>query len=160
VAPLPRGPIPASVIVAVAATSVTVLLGLVMDLINLGKGGSSIEHLGTSTVIGGLILFGMVKGHRLAWQWGRIVGVLYVIFLGIGMMGIVASLPKMGDAGLVALALTGVLGLCMLTTVIALSLPSAFAHFRLVCPQCAQRTTKAADFLFQKAKCSRCNLTF
>jgi len=159
-APAARGPIPGSVLVALIATGATVLIGLVTGLFNLAGGRQEIVSIARDLIIGGLILAGMVRGHRLAWQWGRIVGVLYLIFIVVAALGLAAELPKTGGAGMVALAISAILGACMLVTVIALSTPSAFAHFRLVCPQCQRRTTAAADFLFQKAKCKRCNLTF
>ena len=155
-----RGPMPTSVKVAVIATGVTVAFSFLSGVISLVNGAGSIGSLATNLVIGGLILAGMVRGHRLAWQWGRITGVLSLIVLSIALASLLSQVARLNAAELLGLVITSVMAVCVLAAVIALSLPSAFGHFRLVCPQCARRTTAAGDFLFEKAKCKRCNITF
>ena len=50
----------------------------------------------------------------------------------------------------------GVAVSAMLIIFFALGRPKARAFFGLICPECGAATNKAADFLFNKAKCRRC----
>jgi hypothetical protein len=142
--------VPKSVVVA----SATVLLLLCSDmLVILRRGvveGRDFVQLGLSV----LILFGLIQGRRLAWQWGRIVPLL----VGGCVALVVVMQLATGQASPVAVAypVFGVL-LPLVVLRFALGQASAFQHFRLVCPLCQKPTHKAADGLFNQAKCTACN---
>jgi hypothetical protein len=150
---------PASVIVAIVA--LLVLLG-VNSLGGLSQGianRATLIQLGVTVVMGGLILWGLIVGHRLAWQWGRLIGILASLFYLISLVIVFAATSHVENAALVRLIAIGILGVqiaCMLTIFFSLGQPSAKQYFNLRCPQCGRFTKQAADFLFNKAKCGQC----
>src|SRR5262249_14993645 len=100
-----------------------------------------------------------IAGHRLAWQWGRLIGmlaaVLYllvtIVTLSTGIEGappaarfIVAALAMIMSAGLVTIA-------------VSFGTRSAKLYFDLRCPRCGEFTSSAADFFFNTAKCKKCD---
>lgn len=170
-----RGDMPTSVIVAISATTIAVLMWGVGAVINLTSGQNATFSV-IGFLVGLLIIYGLAKGHRLAYQWGRILvlisAVLYTIGGIFGAIGVVALLnnPELLTAeGMPPNAIVTpsalILGFAMLAaTVIAmwtiffsLGRPSARQYFRLICPRCGHKKVRAADFLFNKAKCKKCS---
>jgi hypothetical protein len=102
---------------------------------------------------------GLSRGARLAWHWARIVGVLFVAALVMSLSVAFAnsSAPWFGRNYAIG---TVVVGFFTVAPLVLLSLPSSLVFFRLVCPSCRRRTTTAADFLFRRAKCMPCGVTF
>ena len=149
---------PPSVKVATAAIGVCLALAVVrgaLTSIEAGAGAAGILNAGVGVALGGLIMVGLFKRHRLAWQWGRLVGVLLVLEMAV--LWATGAVPSrsIGDV-----ALRGFNAGALLLAVIALSFPSAKRFFRLVCPQCGKISGKAADFFFTRATCKACRLTF
>lgn len=105
---------------------------------------------------GALILWGTLVGHRLAWQWGRILAIIAAVILTIGLFGLLAHFGEQEAAAL--LAILFVLQVLPLYVVFfAFGRPSARVFFRLVCPECHRPSSKANDFLFNQARCKYCN---
>lgn len=69
-------------------------LGLLAQFVNVVQGdyGAVIP-----LVIGGLIMAGIAKGNKLAWQWGRIAGVLGGLLYLLGTIGVVFALVAVYD---------------------------------------------------------------
>lgn len=139
---------PGSVILALVSLAVFVLAS---SAIRIAWYGTQLSQLAPSWIIPGLIAYGLVRRHRLAWQWGRLLA------LGVSLLEAIMSVAAMVRFGvswrwstLIALALPGV------AIGIALGRPSAREWFRLVCPACGTGRPRAADFLFQRARCRRC----
>jgi len=76
-------PMPATVKATVAVAAVAAVLstaGQVLLAVTGGLDEKGAATLAGNVVVWALILIGLVKAHRLAWQWGRLVGGLMVLF--------------------------------------------------------------------------------
>ncbi|WP_442484926.1 hypothetical protein [Aeoliella sp. SH292] len=174
-----RGPMPTSVIVALVATGLMVLLSAIGSVGQLAAGEPAIGSL-ISVVIGILILLGIAKGHRLAHQWGRILvgigAVLYTLGAGFGVVGVmmIANNPEilgadappelqnidLRTAAMVGIAFLFGFVLLLWTIFFSLGTKSARRYFRLVCPSCGNTKVKANDFFFNRGKCKRCGVVW
>jgi hypothetical protein len=150
---------PTSVAVTVGALATLLglngIFGVLAMMVHPEAGGRVVISL----LLGALILWGLVVGHRLAWQWGRILGLLAAILLtAVGFM-VPNVQPPAGQPDWVPAvesALTLIQAACLWTIFFSLGRPSAKEHFRLRCPGCGRFTSKAADFWFNRAKCAGC----
>lgn len=159
---LPRG-MPSSVVLAIIALCIMLGLQLINAVMALTVAppellARMLVQTVVGIVLGGLILWGLITGHRLAWQWGRIAGLLGAILAGIvGMVAIAGGQP--GDSAAVRLLMALVfltISTCLFIITFSLGTRSARLHFRLRCPSCGRFTSSAADFFFNMAKCKRC----
>jgi len=156
---------PGSVMAAIAALGLMLALELGMHLLVLVIGnlqpaqlGQLLGRLAFSVIVGGLILWGLIAGHRLAWQWGRVLGLLgALLMLLVGILAFTAG-PVQGGmlARLVMGGVTLFISACLFTIVFSLGTQSAKKYFRLRCPECGRYTSSAADFFFNEAKCKKC----
>jgi len=144
-------------IVAITALSVMFVLRTGMSIIALIAGTASPMLLVLTTVLSALILIGMCKGHRLAWQWGRILGLLGAILLLMITLTALASMGirTIGEFVVVTMAV-GVPAAALFTMFFSIGTHSARRYFGLVCPSCGSMKCKAADFFFTKARCATC----
>jgi uncharacterized membrane protein len=143
-----RKGIPQSVILALVSFVVFVLA---MSAIRISWYGAQPAQLVPSWIIPGLIAYGLVRRHRLAWQWVRLLGLFVAV---VETIAGVAAIVRFGVTErwfvLLALAIPPfVIG-------IALGRPSAREWFLLTCPACGTERPRPADFLFQKAQCRAC----
>ena len=150
--PLHVSKMPPAVVGALAIACL--FIGLqIFDSVSDEKKGLFTPYNIVSVSVGGLIIGGFLAGHRLAWQWGRLIGLLYGIFLAV----IFAMAINAGKAGqfnvLIATAVPSVL---LITMGVLLGRRSACAYFRLICPDCRASEVKGDDFLFKRAKCKLC----
>jgi hypothetical protein len=110
-----------------------------------------------------LILWGMIVGQRLAWQWGRILGIVAAVLVSIGALLAFVTAARDRASALAAMVVGSILllqAICLYTIFFALGRPSAMEHFKLRCPSCGKFTYKAANFFFTRAKCKYCNITW
>jgi hypothetical protein len=110
-------------------------------------------------VVGGLVLWGLLVGHRLAWQWGRLLGSIAAVIYVLATIAVLAgSLEGLNTPA--AKAFLGAFGLfvsaCLFTIVFSLGTTPAREYFDLRCPKCGKFTSSAADFFFNWAKCKKC----
>jgi hypothetical protein len=106
-----------------------------------------------STIVGGCIIVGFLKGYRLAWQWGRVLGLLSGGFLALMFLAALNA----GRAGEIPVLLTTVVPAALLISMgILLGARQARTYFRLICPDCRSAETQAEDFFFKRAKCKAC----
>ena len=142
---------PRSVIVAVVSLGCIVGLQALAGVV--GKAPNPVRAV-VPLAVSGLLLAGMVKGHRLAWQ-----GTLPAV-RGRGRVGALAGLNSLTGRRAGAAIVGAVVGfgaaIAFLAIPLALRRPSAAIHFRLICPACQTRTTKADDLFFSKTRCLRC----
>ncbi|MBI1903844.1 MAG: hypothetical protein HYS13_22300 [Planctomycetia bacterium] len=157
------GPTPPSVTIAVLAVSINVLLTIgafvwqivtAADAHEVQSGGGGVL---LRSLVGILVVVGLIRGHRLAWQWGRVLAILGVLLLGIA-AAVAAATNFAAGARALLFADVAVSGALLLTTFFALGRPSARRYFRLVCPQCGRATGSAADFWFRLAQCRQCRI--
>jgi hypothetical protein len=98
---------PGSVMAAIAALGLMLALELGMHLLVLVIGnlqpaqlGQLLGRLAFSVIVGGLILWGLIAGHRLAWQWGRVLGLLgALLMLLVGIFGVHGRAGSGGHVG-------------------------------------------------------------
>jgi hypothetical protein len=100
-----------------------------------------------------LLLTGLLRGWRLAWLWGRFLGLF---------LALLVALPAWSawrgggvPAALLAVPLLG-LAAPLLVMSLALLRPSTPAWFGLVCPACGGVGATPADLRFHLARCRRC----
>ena len=153
---------PASVIAAVAALAVSLSAEFALRALAMTRDPTSVTLAYTtlaSTAVGLLILWGMIVGNRLAWQWGRLLGVLAAIVLTIVTLAAFSEVRKANSltpALILGVGFPLLEAVCLYTIFFALGRPSAKRYFRLECPSCGQFTNTANDFLFAQAKCRAC----
>lgn len=166
---------PGSVIVALVSVAIVVLFNLLMVVgATVANQGLMVLYLVT-LLIGVVVLIGLARRNRLAWQWGRIMGmlgaVLATLTVGMAVVGMVMAVQSgeldevFAQAGGRAAMITGIaIGvamlvlptLCLWVAFFALGRPSARRWFRLVCPSCESRRVRAVGFLYSRARCRRC----
>ncbi len=104
--------------------------------------------------VAGALLWGILKGVRLAWLWGRALGFFLAVVplaaLGLGRWRGLSV--HWWDVAVVVLGLSAPL----LASSIALGRPSALRFFDLVCPACGAVARRGRDFLFHQAVCGKC----
>jgi hypothetical protein len=143
-----RTPRPSPLIVAIA----TVTAMLTLNMLSFFVTASTLPSI-VGMVVAALLLVGLMRGHRLAWQWGRYLAP----FTGLFLLGVaVAGIGGRTAGGIIAGALFLLLGVLLIAFPFLLSRPSVVEYVRLTCPKCGARTKKAADFLFNHAKCGAC----
>lgn len=113
-----------------------------------------------STGVAALILYGLVRKHRLAWQWGRVLGIFLGILLLLVTTVTVFTAEQIGGTGIALLAMGFVMAFGLLAMSQLLGRRESREYYRLVCPQCGSTSVKAADFFFNKAVCPECRLTW
>jgi hypothetical protein len=154
-------PRPASVLAAAGAVGVLVLIGLLGLIGNLMNLGTVPIPEALISLLGLFTLWGILVGHRLAWQWGRLLGlfaaVIYTLVIGLSLTGSIIVERGIPDSSrylvyVILIATT----LCLYVIYFAMGTTSAREYFRLRCPQCTQFTSTSADFFFNKAKCNGC----
>ena len=110
-------------------------------------------------VVAVLILVGILKGHRLAWQWGRIFGLIGAVWLTLASIIILLQVPGNPEALLGAIVI-GMQGIPLFFVFFALGSAEAKEYFRLICPSCAESKPKGGDFFYNKAICKQCGTTW
>jgi hypothetical protein len=150
--PLEPSKMPPPVIGALAIACIFIGLQILGNVADEKKGPFAPTTI-VSTIVGGLIIGGFLFGHRLAWQWGRVLGLFYGTFLAIIFLVAVNA----GKAGQIPVLITTAVPSALLITMGALlGIRSARAYFRLICPECRSAEAKADDFFFNRAKCKAC----
>jgi hypothetical protein len=147
--PAMRRPMPPSVMFALAVSSVSVVKQVISGF---KDGLDGLPSTLFSMAVGWAILSGYWNGHRLAWQWGRLLTLLYaIVFVGV-------IVPKVVAAGTLTpdLIQPVVASLVLIAAGLLLGSKAARNYFRLYCPNCGSGKVKAADFEFHQAKCKRC----
>lgn len=113
-----------------------------------------------SLIIPALLLYGFVKGHRLAWQWGRIAGLVGLgVALVVPVLVLLGARDARGSQAVIAFTAIGI-GVPLAVIALLLGRPEVRDWFRLTCPVCQGRSVRSADFLFTKARCRGCQSVF
>lgn len=107
-----------------------------------------------------LVLVGVVSGHRLAWQWGRVLVPLGAVLLLLSSVCAGASLGGRNDPtlGAIVFVVNLTMAFFLFSIFFALGRPAARNYFELICPRCGTSTSQAGDFFFNVAVCPKCNL--
>ncbi len=144
-----------SILIAAISVGVMVFARLLMGALALIGGGVSIPGVLLPIVVAVLILVGIMTGHRLAWQWGRLLGLVGGILLTLAAIRIFSGAD--GEAGMLIVgSLVALQGTPLFPMFFALGTRESRQYFRLVCPQCGSSKPKGGNFLFTKAICRQC----
>jgi hypothetical protein len=101
----------------------------------------------------GVLIWGIARGYRLAWLWGRYLAlVLSVTLLGLAAAGAWMKQLPWGMAGV----MIGGIALPLLAAWLALGRRSSIEWFDLRCPECGAASSRGKDFLFREARCPKC----
>jgi len=86
----------ASILIAAVAVGVMVFARVFMGVLALLAGQTALGALVIPVAVALLILYGIVVGQRLAWQWGRLLGLLGGIILTFAAVGAFTNAPQCG----------------------------------------------------------------
>lgn len=149
----------ASILIAAISVGFVVLVRLIMGTLAFLSGKVPIVSVTVPTGLGALILIGILMGHRLAWQWGRILGLFGGIVLSLLAVHAFSQAGAHRSFLMVGVLLT-LQGLPLFPMFFALGTRQARQHFRLICPQCGSGRPRGGDFLFTKAICKECDTSW
>lgn len=109
-----------------------------------------------------LILWGFIAGHRLAWQWGVVLGTMFAIIWALVAVVGISNANQGGNPSAVYLSsgLVMLMSMCLLTITFSLFTSSARDYFCMRCPTCHRFSATAGDFFFSTVKCKRCRETW
>ena len=151
------------IVIAVVSVSIMVAFRIIMGGLALLSGELSLVdilvHIMLPIVAAVLILVGIIKGHRLAWQWGRLLGLAAAIILTVAAVVTFAYSAEQPGMMIVA-ALVALQGIPLFPMFFALGTKAAKEHFRLICPSCGNSKVKGGNFLFTRAICRKCHATW
>jgi len=133
-----------------------VLARIIMGGLVLLSGQASLLFILLPIALVLLILIGIIKGQRLAWQWGRLLGLFGAVVLSLAAAGAFARVPDQ-PALLVVAILIALQGIPLFPMFFALGTVGAKEHFRVICPDCGQSKVRGGNFLFTKVICRKCN---
>src|SRR5262249_58456430 len=95
---------PPSVVLAVAALCVLFVLelalaGLALTVAQRDQLPRALGQLIGAFAVGGLVLWGLLVGHRLAWQWGRLLGSIAAVVYLLAALAVIAGNPAGLETG-------------------------------------------------------------
>lgn len=147
-----RAPMPGPVIAVVVLIGYYVAFVLVGAVSAVAASQMSAGTAAANVAVAVLVLLGMIFGHALAWQWGRVIPVLALLAL----LGALGAARESGSSSAVVFVVSAMA--VMLSLPVLLSLPSSRRWFALECPRCHTLRTQAASFLYNWRRCKRCNV--
>lgn len=148
-----RRRVPLAVWTASAALAVVIAVQAALALLFVRGGQVGWGMYAFAALFFASLVTGIARGSRLAWLWGRYIS---IVLGAVVTASVVAGFVR-GQAGslVLALSLAGIAA-PLFAAGVALSRPSAYAFYDLVCPSCGARTALGADLLFREARCRRC----
>jgi len=147
------------VVVAVISLGITILSRTIMGGLALLYGTASVLSVVISLVVAAVILVGLIERFRLAWQWGRILGLFAAIILTLTAVVFFGRAREEPGFWLVGV-LVATQGVPLFPMFFALGTRGAREYFRVICPECGSSKVKGGNFLFTKAQCRKCNLVW
>jgi hypothetical protein len=148
----PRRP-PASVLAATAALLVVAAVQIALVLAG-GRERVNALQAALGIALVALLALGLLRGKRLAWLWGRYLG----LFLAAAVVfGLVQHWRETSVLGVAILA--GGLAAPPLLMSLWLGRRSAHEWFGLVCPSCGTMSGRG-DLLLRKVRCPQCGTRF
>jgi hypothetical protein len=145
-----------SIIIAAASVSIMIVARIIMGGLALLFGRVSPLSVLLPIAVALLILIGIIKGQRLAWQWGRLLGLLGGVLLTLSAGGAALRIPDQ-PLMLINAFLLALQGVPLFPMFFALGTRGAREHFRVICPACGKSKVKGGNFLFTRVVCRECN---
>jgi hypothetical protein len=144
------------IIVAIVCLGIVLIARGIMYGLAFISGNVSFVSLAITMLLTLLVFIGLIKGHRLAWQWGRILGIFAAVILCLAAVG--TALRFSDQPGmLLVVTLIALQGIPLFIMFFALGTKGAREYFRVICPECGEHKVKAGNFLFTKVICRKCN---
>jgi hypothetical protein len=144
------------IIVAIASVSIMIVARIIMGGLALLSGRVLPLLVLLPVAVALLILIGIIKGQRLAWQWGRLLGLLGAVVLTFSAIRVAIRIPDQ-PLMLIPAVLIALQGVPLFPMFFALGTTGAKEHFRVICPACGKSRVKGGNFLFTKVICRECN---
>lgn len=137
-----------AVFIAVACAVINLLTAVAVLAMTFASTGDIPITLAIQLPIGALLIPGIWRGNRLAWEGGRFVSAGGLAFL------FSPTFPSQ-DWGVDPM-IVRIFGLLNFLLLFLLHSEGARRHFRLICPHCGGKSNKAKDLLYRRAQCSDC----
>jgi uncharacterized protein YacL len=103
-----------------------------------------------------LAFIGIVKGYRIAWQWGRLLGLLGAILSALTTVVSISQIEK-EPSMILSCIVNGIQSILLFIMYFSLGTIGSREHFNVLCSECGKTKVKAGDFLFTKVTCPKCN---
>lgn len=143
---------PGAVIAVVVLIGYYVVFVLVASVSAVATAQMSVTAGAGNIAVAVLVLLGMIFGHALAWQWGRVIPILALLAL----FGALAGAVDSGSTGAVIFVVSAMA--VMLAVPVLLSFGSSRRWFALECPRCHTLRTQAASFFYNWRRCKKCHV--
>lgn len=144
-----------SIIVALVSLGIIAVARVLMFLNTFLATGMISTQFFIPTILVVLGFIGIIKGYRIAWQWGRLLGLLGAIlfcFIAIVSVMQISKRPYMTLTSIVS----AIQAILLFIMYFALGTIGAREYFNVLCSDCGKTKVKAGDFLFKKVICSKC----
>lgn len=142
-----------SLVIAIVALSYLLIIRVISGIHALYIGGDLPKGIYISLAISIVVLIGIIKGNRLAWQWARLVSLLGAL---IATVRLDLFLINKAQPGKLYLSLMLIQTLALYLIFFTLSARGSRVYFGLVCPGCGESKIKASGLLFQNVICKKC----
>jgi len=143
---------PISIIISVIALLILVVYDLFLASFTFKMEPKFMISFFGTLLVGILILWGLVTRKRLAWQWGRVIGLVAGI---LSTIGAIASISQMviansgNTAHVLATITLSIHSVCLVVITSMLGRNSAKEFFGLICPVLRSIQRYSCGFLFQ-----------
>lgn len=153
---------PTPISLALCSLFLFMIMDLIIGLAAVQQGELSLYRVSAEIVVALLIMMGTVKSNRLAWQAGRLLGMIGAVFFGFLTVRLLIF-PQfnlgLGDRP-VELTALAVQTVCLAAIPVAFATHAARSHFELVCPMCGESSATTGDLFFSSVHCKSCNAKF
>jgi hypothetical protein len=155
----PRKSRPISVLVALVAGALAVLMELLARLAMIGPSGNILSYLFRTWVAFLIVWVGLLLGSRRAWRLTRLGAIIAAYIITSSTLNYqiqkwqANSSPSEIAWGLLRLVLQGI---PLLVVFLALGTRSAREYFRMVCPDCGSAATVLSGRTLSRARCRNC----
>lgn len=106
-----------------------------------------------------LVFIGVIKGHRLAWQWTRLLGFLGAVFFCSIAFLYLEEIGRIPFTFFVVL-MFAFQGISLFILFFAFGTVGVRKYFNVICPVCGQSKVKSGDPSFSTVICRKCNATW
>jgi hypothetical protein len=120
---------PTSVRLTVVVLIVLLALNLIGGALSATQNPRALIPVGVQTALGALILWGLIAGHRLAWQWGRIVVLMAALLVGVTSIAMFVGVRAKPLAVIVVGSIAAIEIIGFFTIFFSLGRPSARSTF-------------------------------
>jgi hypothetical protein len=149
-----------SISVALVALFLYLVLNLLIGGAAVLQGSMGVYMVAAQSVLAILLLLGTMKGNRLAWQGGRMAGLVGFVYYGYHLLRLILNPEQnlgLGDR-MVEMSALGMQGVCLLVVLLAFTTQAAYSHFELICPRCGESSgTTNGDMFFVTVRCKHCD---